>query len=58
MRTSLMTAVLTYEVTDAAGNTDVAFLTLNIVACFVAGTRIAVPGARWRWSGCGPGTAC
>ena len=37
-------SVLTYEVTDAAGNTDVAFLTLNIVACFVAGSRIAVPG--------------
>lgn len=36
--------VLTYEVTNSAGVTDVAFLTLNIVACFAAGTRIAVPG--------------
>jgi len=36
--------VLTYEVQDSAGTTDVAFLNLNIVACFAAGTRIAVPG--------------
>lgn len=35
--------VLTYEVRDSAGTTDVAFLNLNIVACFVEGTRIAVP---------------
>lgn len=38
--------VLTYEVRDSAGNTDVAFLTLNTVACFTEGTRIAVPGGQ------------
>lgn len=40
------THVLTYEATDAAGNTDVAFLTLNLVACFTEGTLIDVPGGR------------
>lgn len=35
--------VLTYKVQDSAGNTDVAFLDLNI-ACFTEGTMIAVPG--------------
>ncbi|MBC2837545.1 choice-of-anchor L domain-containing protein [Paragemmobacter straminiformis] len=37
------THVLTYEVKDSAGNTDVAFVTLNVVACFTLGTLIAVP---------------
>lgn len=37
-------SVLTYEVKDTAGNTDVAFLTLKIVPCFVAGTQVDVPG--------------
>ncbi len=37
------THVLTYEVKDGAGNTDVAFVTLHVVACFTLGTEIAVP---------------
>lgn len=35
--------VLTYEVQDSAGNTDVAFVTLNVVACFTEGTLIDLP---------------
>lgn len=35
--------ILTYEVRDSAGNTDVAFIDLSI-ACFTEGTMIAVPG--------------
>ena len=35
--------VLTYKVQDSAGNTDIAFIDLNI-ACFTEGTLIAVPG--------------
>lgn len=38
--------VLTYEVTDAAGNTDVAFVKLSMIACFTEGTEIDVPGGR------------
>lgn len=38
--------VLTYEVRDSTGTTDVAFVTVNIVACFTAGTQIAVPGGQ------------
>lgn len=34
---------LTYKVMDSAGNTDIAFLDINI-ACFTEGTMIAVPG--------------
>jgi hypothetical protein len=49
------THVLTYEATDAAGNTDVAFLTLNLVACFTAGTLIDVPGGRVAVEALAPG---
>lgn len=38
--------VLTYEVRDSAGTTDVAFLTVQTIACFTKGTWIAVPGGR------------
>ncbi|WP_241250450.1 choice-of-anchor L domain-containing protein [Paragemmobacter kunshanensis] len=38
--------VLTYEVTDEAGNTDVAFVKLSMIACFTEGTEIDVPGGR------------
>lgn len=38
--------VLTYEVRDSAGNTDVAFLTVHTIACFTEGTWIAVPGGQ------------
>lgn len=40
------THVLTYEVTDSAGNTDVAFVSLTMVACFTEGTLIDVPEGR------------
>ena len=40
------THVLTYEVKDSAGNTDVAFVTLTMVACFTEGTLIDVPGGQ------------
>lgn len=43
---SLEDQVLTYEVTDSMGNTDVAFVTLAMVACFTEGTLIDVPGGR------------
>ena len=43
---SLDDRVLTYEVTDSLGNTDVGFVTLSMVACFTAGTLIDVPGGR------------
>ena len=36
----LSTDVLSYQVTDSAGNNDVAFVTLNTTPCFVAGTLI------------------
>lgn len=32
-----------YQVTDAAGNTDTAFVTINTTPCFVAGTLIETP---------------
>ncbi len=37
------TATFTYTVTDNLGHTDTAFVTLNSVPCFVAGTRILTP---------------
>jgi hypothetical protein len=37
---------LTYEVSDGTGTADVAFVTVNIVACFTADTQIAVPGGQ------------
>ena len=43
---SLEDRVLTYEVTDSMGNTDVAFVTLSMVACFTEGTLIDVPRGR------------
>jgi hypothetical protein len=43
---SLEDQVLTYEVTDSMGNTDVAFVTLSMVACFTEGTLIDVPRGR------------
>ena len=43
---SLEDRVLTYEVTDSMGNTDVAFVTLSMLACFTEGTLIDVPGGR------------
>lgn len=38
--------VITYEVTDGVGTTDVAFIKLNMIACFTEGTLIDVPGGR------------
>jgi len=38
--------VLTYEVTDSMGNTDVAFVKLSVIACFTEGTLIDVPEGR------------
>lgn len=39
--------IFSYEVTDTMGNTDVAFVTLNTIACFTLGTRIdTVDGPR------------
>lgn len=43
---SLADQVLTYEVTDSMGNTDVGFVTLSVVACFTEGTLIDVPGGQ------------
>ena len=43
---SLEDQVLTYEVMDGMGNTDVAFVKLSMVACFTEGTLIDVPGGR------------
>jgi hypothetical protein len=43
---SLEDQVLTYEVTDSMGNTDVAFVKLSMVACFTEGTLIDVPEGR------------
>lgn len=43
---SLHDHVLTYEVTDGAGNTDVAFVTLEMIACFTEGTLIDAPGGQ------------
>lgn len=43
---SLDDQVLTYEVTDGMGTTDVAFVKLNVIACFTEGTLIDVPGGR------------
>lgn len=43
---SLDDQVLTYEVTDGMGTTDVAFVKLNMIACFTEGTLIDVPGGR------------
>jgi hypothetical protein len=43
---SLEDQVLTYEVTDSLGNTDVGFVNLTVVACFTAGTLIEVPAGR------------
>ena len=43
---SLDDPVLTYEVTDSAGVTDVAFVKLTMIACFTEGTLIDVPGGR------------
>ena len=37
------TVSFTYEVTDASGETDVAFVTVETVPCFVAGTKILTP---------------
>lgn len=36
-------STFSYEVSDAAGNTDIGFVTLTITPCFVAGTRIDTP---------------
>jgi len=55
---SLEDQVLTYEVTDSMGNTDVAFVTLAMVACFTEGTLIDVPGGGSRWSGWCRATWC
>lgn len=38
--------VLTYEVSDSKGNTDVGFVKLTMIACFTEGTQIDVPGGR------------
>jgi hypothetical protein len=43
---SLEDQVLTYEVTDGMGTTDVAFVNLKMIACFTEGTLIDVPGGR------------
>lgn len=43
---SLDDQVLTYEVTDGMGNTDVGFVRLTMIACFTEGTLIDVPGGR------------
>ncbi|WP_254216347.1 choice-of-anchor L domain-containing protein [Tabrizicola sp. TH137] len=43
---SLEDQVLTYEVTDGMGNTDVAFVRMTMIACFTEGTLIDVPGGR------------
>ena len=43
---SLHDHVLTYEVTDGMGTTDVAFVKLNMIACFTEGTLIDVPAGR------------
>ncbi|AOZ70311.1 2,3,4,5-tetrahydropyridine-2,6-carboxylate N-succinyltransferase [Rhodobacter xanthinilyticus] len=37
------TVNFTYEISDGAGHTDVGFVTVNVVPCFTAGTRIATP---------------
>lgn len=36
--------VFTYSIRDGSGVTDTAFVTINSVPCFVAGTRIRTPG--------------
>lgn len=38
------TQSFTYTVSNGAGGTDVGMVTLSMIPCFVAGTRIAVPG--------------
>ena len=43
---SLDDQVLTYEVTDGMGTTDVAFVKLTMIACFTEGTLIDVPGGQ------------
>ncbi len=39
----ITTSTFTYTVKDSAGNTDVAFVTVNTVPCFARGTRLLTP---------------
>lgn len=54
---SLYDHVLTYEVSDGFGNTDVGFVRLNMIACFTEGTLIDVPGGRLPVERLSPGDA-
>ncbi len=44
--TALGDTNFTYEVTDGSGQSDVGFVTLKSVPCFVAGTMILTPGGQ------------
>lgn len=49
------TTTFSYTITDGVSSTDVAFVTLGTVACFTAGTMIAVPGGQRRIEALAPG---
>lgn len=49
------TTTFSYTITDGSSSTDVAFVTLSTVACFTAGTMIAVPGGQRRIESLEPG---
>jgi hypothetical protein len=52
-------SVLSYEVADAAGNTDVGFITINTVAPVLPKARRSTrPRGRWRSRRCAPGIWC
>lgn len=43
---TLSTDTFSYTVKDSAGNTDVGFVTVKTVPCFVRGTRLLTPGGQ------------
>jgi hypothetical protein len=48
-------STFSYTISDTSNNSDVGFVTLSTVACFTAGTMIAVPGGERRIEALQPG---